>query len=53
MARTVQITFDTADPYAQASWWAELLGYAATEPAQFEPGPQKRRFDNSLHHYAT
>ena len=27
MARTVQITFDSADPHAQAAWWAELIGY--------------------------
>ena len=27
MAKTVQITFDTADPHAQAAWWADLLGY--------------------------
>lgn len=27
MARPIQVTFDTADPHAQASWWADLLGY--------------------------
>ena len=27
MVTKVQITFDAADPYVLASWWAELLGY--------------------------
>lgn len=27
MARTVQITFDAADPHALVRWWADLLGY--------------------------
>ena len=27
MSRSIQITFDAADPHALAAWWAELLGY--------------------------
>lgn len=27
MARTVQVTFDSTDPHAQATWWAGLIGY--------------------------
>ncbi|AOS61592.1 VOC family protein [Actinoalloteichus hymeniacidonis] len=37
MARTVQITFDCADPGATAAFWAEALGYRLQEPpAGFE-----------------
>lgn len=31
MARPIQVTFDTAAPYAQATWWAELLGYVVED----------------------
>jgi catechol 2,3-dioxygenase-like lactoylglutathione lyase family enzyme len=27
MGRTVQITFDAADPHTLVAWWADLLGY--------------------------
>jgi len=27
MAPGIQVTFDAADPYALARWWADLLGY--------------------------
>ena len=32
MARDVQITFDCADPAAQAAFWAEVLGYVVQPP---------------------
>lgn len=32
MARTVQITFDCADPGRLAAFWAEVLGYQVQEP---------------------
>jgi catechol 2,3-dioxygenase-like lactoylglutathione lyase family enzyme len=32
MARTVQITFDSADPAALAAFWAEALGYRLQDP---------------------
>jgi catechol 2,3-dioxygenase-like lactoylglutathione lyase family enzyme len=32
MAREVQITFDCADPAAQAAFWAEVLGYVVQPP---------------------
>jgi catechol 2,3-dioxygenase-like lactoylglutathione lyase family enzyme len=32
MARTVQITFDCADPAALAAFWAEALGYRLQDP---------------------
>lgn len=27
MGRTVQVSFDAADPHALITWWADLLGY--------------------------
>ena len=32
MAREVQMTFDCADPAAQAGFWAEVLGYVVQPP---------------------
>lgn len=32
MARTVQITFDAADPRALAAFWCEALGYVTQPP---------------------
>ncbi|WP_068397756.1 VOC family protein [Kribbia dieselivorans] len=32
MSRTVQVTFDCADPAALAAFWAEALGYRVQEP---------------------
>jgi hypothetical protein len=32
MAKTIQITFDAADPRALASFWAEALGYVVEAP---------------------
>ena len=32
MSRTVQVTFDCADPAALAAFWAEVLGYRVQEP---------------------
>ncbi|OLF15716.1 VOC family protein [Actinophytocola xanthii] len=32
MARTVQITFDCADPAALAAFWAQALGYRLQDP---------------------
>ena len=32
MAREMQITFDCADPAAQAAFWAEVLGYVVQPP---------------------
>lgn len=32
MARSVQVTFDCADPARQADFWAEALGYAVQPP---------------------
>lgn len=32
MTRTVQITFDSADPAALAAFWAEVLGYRLADP---------------------
>src|SRR5688572_19882391 len=32
MAYDFQVTFDSADPHAQADWWAETLGWAV-EPS--------------------
>lgn len=32
MARTIQITFDCADPQKLASFWCEVLGYALMDP---------------------
>jgi catechol 2,3-dioxygenase-like lactoylglutathione lyase family enzyme len=32
MARTLQVTFDCADPRGLATFWAEVLGYRLEEP---------------------
>jgi hypothetical protein len=32
MSREVQVTFDCADPAAQATFWAEVLGYTFQPP---------------------
>jgi hypothetical protein len=32
MARTIQVTFDCADPDALAGFWGEVLGYAKDAP---------------------
>ncbi|NEE04794.1 VOC family protein [Phytoactinopolyspora halotolerans] len=34
MARTVQITFDCADPDTVARFWAEVLGYQLQDPPE-------------------
>jgi hypothetical protein len=34
MAKTVQITFDAADPGALATFWAEVLGYVRQPPPE-------------------
>ena len=34
MAKTVQITFDAADPGALASFWQEVLGYVRQPPPE-------------------
>lgn len=34
MAREVQVTFDCADPAAQAAFWAEALGYRLQAPPE-------------------
>ena len=31
MPFTFQVTFDTADPHAQARWWAGVYGVSVTE----------------------
>ena len=39
MAKTIQITFDAADPRALADFWAEALGYVIEAPPEgFSPG---------------
>jgi catechol 2,3-dioxygenase-like lactoylglutathione lyase family enzyme len=35
MARTVQITFDAADPHQLIQWWADLLGYQVEDSHDF------------------
>ena len=32
MSREIQVTFDCADPAAQAAFWAEALGYKLQDP---------------------
>ncbi len=40
MAREVQVTYDCADPGAQAAFWAEALGYSVQPaPAAFPDWP--------------
>ncbi|MCI4012567.1 VOC family protein [Brevibacterium sp. ZH18] len=39
MTRAVQITFDCRDPFAQARFWAEVLGYVI-------PGPPGRTLES-------
>ena len=34
MGKTIQITFDAADPRALASFWAEVLGYVLEPPPE-------------------
>jgi catechol 2,3-dioxygenase-like lactoylglutathione lyase family enzyme len=34
MARTIQITFDSADPAGLAAFWAEALGYRVQDPPE-------------------
>jgi glyoxalase superfamily protein len=39
MSRTVQVTFDCADPRALSAFWAEALGYVFPAPPGRELGP--------------
>ena len=42
MDASIQVTFDTADPHAQADFWAAVLGY------EVENGPEVSEFVDSL-----
>lgn len=42
MEASLQVTFDTADPHAQADFWAAVLGY------EVENGPEVSDFVDSL-----
>lgn len=40
MAKEIQVTYDCADPGAQAAFWAEALGYRVQPPPEgFTDGP--------------
>jgi hypothetical protein len=54
-ARTVQVTFDCADPARVGAFWADVLGVAATDPAgvgprlYFQQVPEGKVVKNRVH----
>ena len=45
MSRTVQVTYDCADPIAQSRFWAAVLGYVIPTPPGRELGPDEDPFE--------
>jgi catechol 2,3-dioxygenase-like lactoylglutathione lyase family enzyme len=45
MSRTIQVTFDAADPRALCTFWADVLGYVIPLPPGTEPTPGEDPFD--------
>lgn len=44
MSRTIQVTFDAADPRALSRFWAGALGYVVPPPPGHEPVPDQDPF---------